>query len=117
LLDKEAKRCNRTMSIGDDDSLMWCQLPMGHDGPHQESYDSERFGKVTTTFENGTTPVRMNRLKHMVPAGRICWFKDGRTCPFLALTDHPEGEASEFACYLSADTNPIWPSEFHKGCH
>lgn len=98
MLDKEVKRCNRTMSIGDDDSLMWCQLPMGHKGPHQDIYESEHYGRVTTTFEKGDTSVRMSRLRHMIPAGNICWFKDGRKCPFLALTDHLEGESPELAC-------------------
>ena len=115
--DNEAKICNRCMSIGDDDSLMRCQLPMGHEGPHQDIYESECYGKVTTTFEKGNTPVIMARLKHMVPAGGICWFKDGRKCPFLALTDHLEGESPDFACYLSGDVfTHIRPSEYCKGC-
>ncbi len=90
---------------------------MGHDGLHEESYESETYGKVTTTFEKGVTPVRIERLKHMIPDGDICWFKDGRRCPFLASRDQLEGESAEFACYLSGDFfTRIQPSEYGKGC-
>lgn len=117
--DNEAKICNRCMSIGDDDSLMRCQLPMGHKGPHQEAYESAYNGKVTTSFEKGATPVQIERLKHMIPEGDICWSKDGRKCQFLALTDYLEGEMPNLACYLSGDNlfTRILPSEFHKGCN
>lgn len=82
-----------------------------------EAYESAYHGKVITPFEKGSVPVQIERLKHMVPDGDICWLKDGRTCPFLALTDHPEGEAPEFACYLSGDFfTRIWPCQYHKGC-
>lgn len=109
-------RCNRTMSIGDDDTMMRCQLPMGHDGPHEESYESETYGKVTTTFEKGTTPVQMERLKHMIPAGETCQFEDGRKCQFLAIQDQLEGENPKLACYLSGGIfTRIQPSEYCKG--
>lgn len=49
--------CNRAMSIGDDhgdnEATMRCRLPMGHDGPHQETYESCSHGKVTVSFEKG----------------------------------------------------------------
>ncbi len=118
---EERKRtCNRSRSIddeGDNRATMRCQLPMGHDGPHEESYDSHKFGKVTTTFEKGAAPVLMGRLKHMVPGGRTCFFPDGRWCPFLACLDHQEGESPELDCYLSGDFfTRIWPDEYRKGC-
>lgn len=39
----------------------------------------------------------------MIPDGDICWFKDGRKCPFLAIRDRFVGESIEFACYLSGE--------------
>lgn len=117
MLDNEEKQCNRTMSIGDDDSLIRCQLPMGHKGPHQESYESAYNGKVTTAFEKGATPVQIERVKHMIPDGDICWFKDGRKCPFLAIRDRFVGESIKFACYLSGEWSHFFsPSEYGKGC-
>lgn len=114
--------CNRTMSIGDDygdnEATMHCQLPMGHRGPHQESYESFRHGKVTVTFEKGFTPVHIKRLLHMIPAGETCQFKDGRACPFLAFLGMDDAWKT-FACYLSGDVcggTRFYPDEFHKGC-
>jgi hypothetical protein len=111
------------MFIAEDDSLMRCQLPMGHKGPHQEACETECYGKVTTSFEKGSVPVQVERLKHMIPEGDICWFEDGRKCQFLALTDRLEGERPEFACYLSGDNlskdifTRLRPSEYCKGCN
>ena len=110
-------RCNRTMFIGDDDTRMRCELPVGHDGPHEESCESETYGKVTTSFEKGVTPVQIRRLKHMLPDGDLCWFKDGRKCPFLAIRDRFVGESIKFACYLSGEWSHFFsPSEYGKGC-
>ena len=117
-----AKQCNRCMSIGDDwgdnEATMRCQLLMGHDGPHQETYESCSHGKVTVSFEKGFTPVRMKRVKHMVPDGESCQFEDGRNCPFLAFIGIDD-ERKKFACYLSGDIcggSRFYPNEFQKGC-
>ncbi len=120
----ESKICNRCMSIGDDhgdnEATMRCQLPMGHDGPHQEAYESGGHGKVTVTFEKGFTPVKIERLQHMIPAGETCQFEDGLNCPFLAALGM-DNERMKFACYLSGDvfggTPHFYPNEFQKGCN
>lgn len=120
MTEERQRTCNRTMSIDDDEgdnrATMRCQLPMGHDGPHQEIYQSRIHGKVTVSFEKGTAPVLLNRLKHIIPEGETCQFLDGTSCPFLAFVGMDE-EWKEFACYLSSNvTHLIWPSESHKGC-
>ncbi|WP_461281617.1 hypothetical protein [Acidithiobacillus sp.] len=114
--DNEAKRCNRTMLV--DDGMTCCELPMGHDGPHQESYESDNHGKVTIMFEKGFTPVKIKALQHMIPAGETCQFEDGRNCPFLGFIGEGKGWR-DFACYLSGDVcggSRFYPDEFHKGC-
>ena len=117
------RQCNRCMSIGDDhgdnEATMRCDLPMGHEGPHRETYESHSHGKVTVSFERGFTPVRVERVKHMIPEGRTCQFADGRNCPFLAFIGDSK-EWKDFACYLSGDVwrggSQFYPDEFHKGC-
>ena len=118
----KTRTCNRCMSIGDDEgdneAMMRCQLPMGHDGPHQEAYESGSHGKVTITFEKGFTPVKIERVRHMIPAGETCQFENGRNCPFLAFLGM-DGVWKQFACYLSGDIcggSRFYPDEFHKGC-
>ncbi len=116
-----ARRCNRVLSIdddhGDNEATMRCQLPMGHEGPHQETYEGYRRGKVTVLFEKGFTPVKIERLQHMIPTGETCQFEDGRNCPFLAFIGMND-DWKEFACYLSGDASMsrFYPDEFHKGC-
>ena len=121
-MDKIVSRCNRVLSIGDDhgdnEATMRCQLPMGHDGPHQEIYEGYRQGKVTVLFEKGFTPVLIERVRHMIPAGETCQFSDGHNCPFLAFIGMDD-EWKEFACYLSGNIcggSRFYPDEFHKGC-
>ena len=117
------RQCNRAMSIGDDhgdnEATMRCQLPMGHEGQHRETYESCSHGKVTITFEKGFAPVKTERLQHMIPAGETCQFADGRNCPFLAFIGDSKGW-KDFACYLSGDVwrggSQFYPDEFHKGC-
>lgn len=114
------KQCNRVMSMGDDygdnETTIRCQLPIGHDGHHQESYESERYGTVVITFRKGSTPVQMSRLRHMVPSGECCVNSDGAPCPFLAVAGI-DGEKQELACYLSGSAdNRIWPSDGYKAC-
>ncbi|MCL4526527.1 MAG: hypothetical protein M1492_08685 [Gammaproteobacteria bacterium] len=120
---EEKRTCNRCMSIGDDhgdnSATLRCRLPMGHDGPHQETYEDDIHGKVTVSFEKGFAPVRLERVKHMIPEGRTCQFEDGRNCPFLALHGM-DGERKRLACYLSGDIwgggSRFYPNEFSKGC-
>ncbi|MBU2774200.1 hypothetical protein HMI48_10025 [Acidithiobacillus ferrooxidans] len=120
---EEKRTCNRCMSIGDDhgdnEATMRCQLPMGHDGPHQETYESCNHGKVTVSFEKGFTPVQIERVRHMIPAGESCQFSDGSHCPFLAFLGMDD-EWKKFACYLSGDVwgggSRFYPREFSKGC-
>ncbi|EGQ60915.1 hypothetical protein GGI1_03391 [Acidithiobacillus sp. GGI-221] len=56
----EEKACGRHMSIaddmGDNEASIRCQLPRGHEGPHQEQYTSYSHGAVTITFEKGHVP-------------------------------------------------------------
>lgn len=124
---RNTSQCNRCMSIGDDhgdnEAIMRCQLPMGHKGPHQETYESCNHGKVTVSFEKGFTPIRVDRVKHMIPEGRTCQFEDGRNCPFLAFLGFGKGVGSnrkKLACYLSGDVwrqgSHFYPNEFQKGC-
>ncbi len=79
------KVCNRVLFMGDDyrynESAMGCELPMGHDGPHQHMYEGPHGGKVTIVFEKGFARLRIERVQHMIPAGETCWFDDGRACP------------------------------------
>ncbi len=118
--EQAVKQCNRIMSMGDDygdnETTIRCQLPMGHHGPHQESYESEWYDTVTITFQKGSTPVQMSRLRHMLPSGENCVISEGVPCPFRAVVGMNSGER-ELACYLSGSTDhQIWPSERYKGC-
>ncbi len=118
--EQSIKPCNRIMSMGDDygdnETTIHCQLPMGHKGPHQESYESDSYGMVTITFQKGSTPLQMGRLRHMISSGENCMISEGVPCPFRAVVGM-DGCERELACYLSGSTdNQIWPSERYKGC-
>jgi hypothetical protein len=52
--DRDGK-CNARLTIGDNfgdnHATMVCQLEPGHEGPHQEVYESHEAGTVTVTWE------------------------------------------------------------------
>ncbi len=110
------KPCNRV--IFKDDCALGCELPMGHDGPHQHTHEGPRGGAVTIVFEKGFARLQIDRLQHMIPDGKTCWFADGRACPFLAFLGMDD-EFRDYACYLSTDMLGGWciyPTERHKAC-